>query len=305
MKTENGTQRDVYTIVTDRILKQLDKGVIPWHQPWASSGPPRNLITKRMYRGINLWLLLTFNYPKNFFITQKQLKDIGATPKEKETPALVVYWNWKEAKDETSGEVKLIPFLRYYRVFNIDQCEGIPSEIVPEDYTRVNNPIAACEKVVLEMPIKPEIKHKENRAFYNPLEDWVNMPRMKFFENPESYYSVLFHELLHSTGHASRVGRKEILEMQEFGSEAYSIEELTAEMGSCYLQSHCGIVINEFENNASYINGWIGKLKNDKRFIIHASGKAQQAVDFILNLRLPEKEKDAVLDETSTSEVVL
>lgn len=126
----NGKNRDVYSIVTDRILQQLDKGIVPWRQPWTSAGPPQNLITKRSYRGINLWLLLMLNFTRNFFITAKQLKEIGGEVKKDEKPNLVVYWNWKEATDETSGETKMIPFLRYYMVYNIDQCDGIPKELL-------------------------------------------------------------------------------------------------------------------------------------------------------------------------------
>jgi antirestriction protein ArdC len=288
----NGKKRDVYTIVTDRILQQLDKGVVPWRQPWTSSGPPQNLITKRNYRGINLWLLLMLNFTRNLFITAKQLKDVGGAVKKDEKPALVVYWNWKEATDENSGETKLIPFLRYYMVYNIDQCEGIPQELISEDYNRINNPIALCEKVILEMPLKPEIKHKEDKAYYNPLMDFINMPKRNSFIDPESYYQVLFHETIHSTGHTKRLGRKELLNMEEFGSEPYSIEELTAEMGSCFLTSHCGITMDNFENNVAYIQSWMKVLKNDKRFVIYASGKAQQAVDFILNIRNTEREPE-------------
>lgn len=288
----SGKKRDVYTIVTDRILEQLDKGIIPWRQPWTSAGPPQNLITKRSYRGINLWLLLMLNFPRNFFLTAKQLKDVGGSVKTDEKPSLVVFWNWKEAVDEISGESKLIPFLRYYLVYNIDQCEGIPSELISEDFQRINNPIASCEKVILEMPLKPEIKHKEDKAYYNPLLDFINMPKRKSFINPESYYQVLFHEIIHSTGNAKRVGRKEMLEMEEFGSEPYSIEELTAEMGSCFLSANCGISIDNFENNAAYIQNWMKKLKNDKRFIIYASSKAQQAVDFVLKIQLTEREPE-------------
>jgi antirestriction protein ArdC len=304
MEKTNGNvnKRDVYTIVTDRILDQLEKGVIPWRRPWSNTGLPQNLITKRVYRGINLWLLLMLNFTRNYFITPKQLKEIGATYKEGEKPTLVVYWNWKEATDETSGETKLIPFLRYYMVFNIDQCEGIPLELVPAAYLRVNNPIATCEKVILEMPQKPEIKHKENQAYYNPLLDFINMPKRNSFENPEFYYQVLFHELIHSTGHASRLGRKELLEMAEFGSEPYSIEELTAEMGSCFLTSYCGIVIDNLENNSAYIQNWMKVLKNDKRFIIYASGKAQQAVDFVLNFGNAEREPEHSADSIVITE---
>jgi len=294
METNNTNEkkRDVYTIVTDRILQQLDKGIVPWRKPWTSSGLPQNLITKRNYRGINLWLLLMLNFTRNFFITFKQLKEVGGEVKKDEKPALVVYWNWKEATDETSGETKMIPFLRYYMVYNIDQCEGIPKELLSEDYQRINNPIASCEKVILEMPQKPEIRHKEDKAYYNPLLDFINMPKRNSFITPESYYHVLFHETIHSTGHITRLARKELLEMEEFGSEPYSIEELTAEMGSCYLSSYCGIATDNFENNAAYIQSWIKKLKNDKRFVIYASGKAQQAVDFILKIQQTEREPE-------------
>ena len=288
----NGKKRDVYSIVSDRILQQLDKGIVPWRQPWISAGPPQNLITKRNYRGINLWLLLMLNFARNFFLTAKQLKEVGGEVKKDEKPALVVYWNWKEATDDTSGETKMIPFLRYYLVYNVDQCDGIPKELIPEDYQRINNPIASCEKVILEMPQKPEIKHKEDKAYYNPLLDFINMPKRNSFNSPESYYQVLFHETIHSTGHTSRLGRKELLEMAEFGSEPYSIEELTAEMGCCFLSSNCGITIDNFENNAAYIQSWMKKLKNDKRFVIYASGKAQQAVDFILKIQHTEREPE-------------
>jgi antirestriction protein ArdC len=168
----------------------------------------------------------------------------------------------------------------------------MPKELIPEDYQRVNNPIATSEKVVLEMPQRPEIKFKEQQAYYNPLQDFINMPKRNSFKDPESYYQVLFHEMIHSTGHSSRLGRKELLEMAEFGSEPYSIEELTAEMGTCYLSAHCGVTLNEFENNAAYIQNWMKVLKNDKRFVIYASGKAQQAVDFILNIQQTDREPE-------------
>lgn len=290
--TENGKKRDVYSIVTDRILQQLEKGTIPWRKPWHTGGIPQNLITKRSYRGINLWLLLMLDFTRNFFITQKQLKEVGGSVKKDEKPALVVYWNWKDATDETSGETKLIPFLRYYMVYNIDQCEGIPQDLIPEEFQKINNPIEVCEKVVLEMPQRPAFKFKETQAYYNPLLDFINMPKRNTFKDSESYYQVLFHELIHSTGHSSRLGRKELLEMAEFGSEPYSIEELTAEMGTCFLSAHCGITLNEFENNAAYIQNWMKVLKNDKRFIIYASGKAQQAVDFILNIQQTDREPE-------------
>lgn len=134
------------------------------------------------------------------------------------------------------------------------------------------------------MPKRPEIKHKENSAFYHPSLDYINMPKLKSFDSSESYYETLFHELVHSTGHKTRLNRKEIVQQASMGGELYSIEELIAEIGACYLSSFAGLSLKNFNNNVAYIEGWLSKLKNDKRFIIYASGNAQKAVDYILNV---------------------
>jgi antirestriction protein ArdC len=137
---------------------------------------------------------------------------------------------------------------------------------------------------------QPIIQHKEQRAWYNPVSDIVNMPKMKTFESSESYYVTLFHELVHSTGHISRLNRKDLLQMSELGSVAYSHEELVAEIGTCYLQSVANIT-TEFEQSVAYIQGWLQQLKNDRHFIFSASTQAQKAVDYILNVH-PEVKED-------------
>ncbi|MES1181860.1 MAG: zincin-like metallopeptidase domain-containing protein, partial [Flavobacterium sp.] len=104
----------------------------------------------------------------------------------------------------------------------------------------------------------------------------------------ESYYTTLFHELVHSTGHEKRLNRKSVMEMAEFGSELYSIEELIAELGTCYLASFTGILQKEIENSAAYIDGWLTKLKNDKRFIVSAGAYSQRAVNYILAVKKEE-----------------
>ena len=144
------------------------------------------------------------------------------------------------------------------------------------------------------MPNKPEIRHKEHRAYYSPVQDYVNMPEMKTFVDSSSYYGTLFHELVHSSGHASRLNRKEVMEMNGFGSESYSIEELTAEIGASYLKSCAGIPIENIENSSAYIQHWLERLKNDKKFIVHASAQAQKATDFILDVREVEKELELI-----------
>lgn len=285
-------RRDVYTIVTDRIIDLLKKGTIPWKKPWAEAGIPQNLISRRVYRGLNVMLLATLGYEQNYFLTYSQIKELGASVKKDEKAHPVVYWNWVEPKQE-AGEIlstKKYPFLRYYTVFNVSQCTGIPAEKIPV-VTRQNYPIPACELMIENMPQKPKIVHKENRAFYNPLLDVINMPKMGSFTSDESYYATLFHELVHSTGHLTRLNRKGLLEMTEFGSPPYSFEELVAEIGACYLESLTGIAETEMDNNAAYIAGWLERLENDDHFIVLASSQAQKAVDFIQGVRFEVKDE--------------
>lgn len=283
--TQQSKTTDVYELVTNQIITLLEKGVVPWKQGWTESGLPRNLITKRTYRGMNLLLLASLNYEQNYFLTFKQAKEIGASIKKGEKSHLVVFWKWIEQENiQTEGVVKK-PFLRYYKVFNVGQCEGIPAEKIPKQELHTNNPIEECEVMVENMPQRPPIKWGMGGAFYNPKEDFINMPSMIEFNNSESYYETLFHELIHSTGHQSRLNRKELINGNYFGSGFYSIEELTAELGACYLKFHTGIKANSYENNAAYIHAWLQKLKNDKKFIVYASTQAQRAVDFILDAK--------------------
>lgn len=297
MTTE--TKHDVYEIITTRIIDQLEQGNIPWRKTWKDSGFPCNLITKRPYRGINVWLLLSLNYNKNLFLTYKQLKEVGGSIKQGEKACPVVYWNWIEPKPSDPEGAKPKPLLRYFLVFNVDQCEGIPENLIPFDASIENEnlPIDTCSLVVEQMPKRPEIKHKENRAFYHPFFDYVNMPKLNSFEDSEAYYETLFHELVHSTGHKDRLNRKEVVQQASMGGELYSIEELIAEIGACYLSSFCGMSQKNFSNNVAYIEGWLSRLKNDKRFIIYASANAQKSVDFILNVAQADQEPNP--DETA------
>lgn len=285
------SSKDVYGIITDKIIEQLEHGTVPWRKPWADAGIPTNLASKRPYRGINLMLLAMLGYEYNVFLTSKQLKDIGGSIKPDEKPHLVVFYNYteKEAEDDET-ETKKRSLLRYYTVFNVAQCDNIPEKLIPT-FTRDIKPIVACERALEGMPKKPKLQHKEQRAYYDPLKDLVNMPKMQSFESSDAYYSTLFHELVHSTGHHSRINRQGLIEMSEFGSDPYSLEELVAEIGSCYLQSHVGIT-DELEQSTAYIQGWLSALKNDRRFIFTASTAAQKAVDYILDVQSGEEVKE-------------
>lgn len=279
------TPKDVYAIINDKIIEQLNKGTIPWHKPWHSGGLPQNVITKRNYHGINLLLLAMEGYEHNQFITFNQLQDVGGKVKKGEKGHVVVYWKVDKPTSEEqppNAEEKKKAILRYYYVFNISQCENIPEKYLPTVREIVELP--TCEAIVTAMPQCPPIQHKEQSAYYNPKDDFVNMPKKRSFKTDVSYYATLFHELIHSTGHESRLNRKTLSQMAEFGSETYSQEELVAEMGACYLQSCAGIT-PEFQQSAAYIQGWLEKLQNDRLFIFQASSAAQKAVDFILNVQ--------------------
>ena len=283
-------KRDVYQIVTDRIIELLEQGTIPWQQPWTKAGMPQNLISKKPYRGINVFLLASLNYFHNQFLTYKQLTELGGTVNEGEKSHMVVFWKWPDANNVEENvlkkETKKTPLLRYYKVYNVKQCSGIPEESIPEIPTSQNDILEMCESIIENMPLKPEIQTGGFQAFYHPVHDYINMPEMNAFIDSEHYYSVLFHELIHSTGHVSRLSRREIIQKTNYGSEPYSIEELTAEIGACYLTSLSGIVSlhRPFENSVAYIQGWLKRLKNDRKFIVYGSTQAQRAVDFILNV---------------------
>jgi antirestriction protein ArdC len=297
-------RRDVYSIVTDRIIELLEKGTVPWKQPWTDAGLPHNAITRKAYHGINVWLLASLGYQSNYFLSFKQVKEAGGRIKQGERSHLVIYYKWIEKEDEKLKEIKKIPFLRYHLVYNIAQCEGKLNITLPR-LLKPNMPLQACEQIVREMPNAPEIKHEYQQAYYNSVLDYINMPIIESFEESESYYLTLFHEMVHSTGHKSRLNRKEIVELNRFGSEPYSIEELTAEMGGSYLQSIAGIANDNFEASAAYIQGWLKRLHNDKRFIIYASTQAQKAVDYILNFPTEAKEltgKEEIFDESEVSQ---
>lgn len=174
-----------------------------------------------------------------------------------------------------------IPLLRYYSVFNLEQCEGIKA---PEPQETINNfnPIDKAEEIIANMPLLPEIKYGGNRAYYSPSLDYVQLPYQHTFDSAEEYYSTEFHELTHVTGHSKRVGRKSILEPSYFGSHEYSKEELVAEMGAAFLCGHCGIEQKTIRNSAAYIQGWLKELKNDRTLLIHAAAQAQKSTDYII-----------------------
>jgi len=278
----------VYEIVTESIIKQLESGVAPWRKPWRTE-MPANLVSKKEYRGINIFLLAAQGYGSRYWITYRQAQTLGGNIKKGEHGTKVVFWKIDEYRkdDAETGETedhKSI-LLRYYIVFNLEQCEGINS---PEPAPAIH-PIEQCESIVRSMPNPPGFE-QDSQAFYRPSTDTVGMPAQLAFDSAEKYYSTFFHELTHSTGHPSRVGREGIMEHNPFGSEDYSKEELVAEMGAAMLCGVAGIESQTLGNSAAYLQSWISRLKSDFRLIISAASQAQKAADYILARAAAETE---------------
>jgi antirestriction protein ArdC len=278
----------VYELTTNRILEQLQKGIIPWQRPWRIE-MPRNLVTRKPYRGINILLLSFTEYQSPYWLTYKQAKDLKGFVKSGEKGTPIVYWSMLpvKTKDNEDEVEKVIPFLKYHIVFNAEQCQDIP---IPKDNLIDFTPIDECEKVISNMPERPAIRFGGNKACYIPSQDTVGMPKKETFLTVEEYYSTLFHELVHSTGHVSRLNRKSINEPHAFGSDTYSKEELVAEIGSSFLCGITGIASQTIENNANYVGNWLTRLRNDKKLIITAASHAQRACDFIQNKKQRSKE---------------
>jgi antirestriction protein ArdC len=283
---------DVYQVVTDRIIRLLESGTVPWHKPWKGGNQwAQNFVSRKVYRGINLFLLNAANYASPFWLTFKQVQAAGGRVKQSEKSFPVVFWKILEEQD---GENKRIPFLRYHSVFNVAQCEGIPVPAMPEIVSLAKfRPMEKCERVVDDMPKCPIIRHGGIRACYSPSLDEIMMPETGLFESEERYYNTLFHELTHATGHHSRLNRKEITEPIHFGSNPYSREELVAEMGAAFLCGHCEIENKTVDQSASYIQSWLERLKDDRKLVVHAGAQAQKACDFILHIRYGEDEEQS------------
>lgn len=283
------------------IVERLEAGVVPWQMPWKNGGClPRNLVTKKPYRGFNFWYLLSFGFDKPYFLTFNQAKELGGTVKKGSKSILVVFWKLFDVQQK-DGSTDKVPMLRYYRVFHIDQVEGIPEKKIPDltAHDHDFNAIDQCENVVARWNDCPVIETGKNRACYIPEVDRVQMPDARNFYKDEQYYSTLFHELVHSTGHRKRLDRHSKFPDHKFGSRDYSQEELVAEMGAAYLCGICGIENSTIDNSAAYIQSWLSKLKSDNKFIVQAASYAQKAVDYITENQLqPADQEEAVVSFT-------
>jgi antirestriction protein ArdC len=253
---------------------------------------PRN-IYGRAYRGINLWLLTAMGYESPYWLTFKQAEKLGGTVKKGEKGTIVVLWQPFEkmvTDDDGKTTKKRWLTLRYYRVFNVAQTTGckFPKKVQEslDGAAIVAAPVDPFEAIDAADAIfegwtgKPTVAFDGNdRAYYVPSEDIIHLPRKAQFRGSGEYYSTLFHELAHSTGHKSRLNRPIL---NAFGSHDYGVEELTAEFAAAFLNGMAGLDPAVIENNAAYIASWKKAIAADPKMVVTAAGRAQKAADLIL-----------------------
>lgn len=277
--------RNVNQIITDRLIERIQStGELPWQKPWRSSNEiPRNIITGKPYRGINAFLLHSMSYASPGWLTFKQAQQLGGTVKKGEHACPVVFWKLVENQnaDAKNESAKTISILRYYSVFNSMQCE-LPENKMPiiESANQISR-LDIAEQIVAAMPNRPLITYDSRQAYYLPIQDIVRLPPKETFRDSESFYSVLFHELGHSTGHKCRLNRKGFSE--ESTKQKYCFEELLAELTSAFLSGHSGILTKTEENSVAYLQSWLKALAADPSMLVKAGSAAQKAFDYITN----------------------
>lgn len=300
------TKIDIYERVTNRIIEALEAGTVPWRQPWKSlGGMARNLNSNRPYRGVNVFLTamsaMAAGFSDNRWATFAGIKRAGGSVRKGQHGTLVILWKPIEKKDKATGEVTdSFLMLKGYTVFNVEQAdwpEGIPSD-GREDDLRAHDENEVAEAIIADYSDRANLKVTRggNSAHYSPMQDAVAVPEPEAFESGESFYSVVFHELVHSTGHESRLAR---IESTTFGSDPYAKEELVAELGASMLSAVAG-VSDSTESSAAYIASWLRSLRDDKQLVVKAAAAAQRAADMILGTTF-EKVEDSNTESSSVA----
>jgi len=300
-------KKDVYQIITDKVIEGVKNKGLSWFKTWnGQDSVPMSYTTKKPYRGIN-YLMLAYEmdskgYTNNEFITINQAKKFGGQIIKGSKSSMVVFYNVsfrdtdgkyykneraliKAGKSKNDDDIQMYFTPRYYNVFNVECFEGLPISDIQKKREALEGTIfqsiPEADDVWNGYKNNPTLSHGGDRAYYRPSTDSIKMPKRQTFNTPNDYYGVLWHEMIHSTGHESRIGRKEVMETNMFGSNDYSKEELVAELGSMFLQGITGVECDT-DNSQAYINGWLERLENNPKWIISASSQSQRAVEHIL-----------------------
>lgn len=277
----------IYQTVTSTIMTALKKGVVPWRKPWnVQSTSAVNAVSNKPYRGVNVFLLGLSPFTDHRWLTLKQATDLGGRVVQGQRATMVVFWKqWEPKEPDTESDRssrKRIPILRYFNVFNVEQCDGlsVPPLYVPAPLTE-NQRIERADLLARAMPDPPTVREGGSSAWYKPADDMVQIPPIRSFDSADAYYATLFHELGHATGHEKRLNRSGVTGEIRFGSGDYSKEELVAELTSAFCCATISLDNSLIADSASYINGWLKTLQNDPKAVVIAAAQAQRAADLI------------------------
>jgi antirestriction protein ArdC len=285
-------KRDLYSEVSARIIAELEAGAVPWIKPWsatAGANTPCNAATNRPYSGCNvvlLWMAANAGYRTPRYLTFKQASELGGNVRKGEHGTKVYFVKQLQVTDRDSeeGETRIVPMMREYTVFNVDQCENLPASINTGKPMRVRNPDTRDELADdFLLATGADIREGHGEAYYVPSHDFISMPAFVAFKGADHFYNVAFHELTHWTGHKSRLNRDL---KHRFGERAYAAEELVAELGAAFLCAEFGF--DGDVRNAGYIATWIVLLKADKRAFFTACSRASKVADYLRGLALAE-----------------
>jgi antirestriction protein ArdC len=285
-------KQDIYTRITSQIVSQLENGVRPWVRPWNAEHAAGRITRPlrhngKPYSGINVLSLWASAMAQNFaapiWMTFRQATQLDGHIRKGAKGSLVVYADSltrKETDDKTGDEIEReIPFLKGYTVFNVEQIEGLP-EVYYAKVAPAQDPVARVEHAEkFFAALGATIRHGGNRAFYGIAADAIQMPPFESFQDADSYYATLAHECTHWTGNKCRLDRD--FGGHRFGSQAYAVEELVAELGAAFLCADLELTLEPREDHASYIATWLKVLLADNRAVFTAAAHAQRAAEFI------------------------
>jgi antirestriction protein ArdC len=287
-------KRALYAAVSARIVAELEAGAAPWIKPWsatAGQNVPSNAMTNRPYSGCNvvlLWMAQTAGYRAPRYVTFKQAIEAGGAVRRGEHGTKVYFVKQLQVADRNGeeGETRIVPVMREYTVFNVDQCEGLPDRVLTQGEIKRRNPDerdASIDEFLAASGV--EIREGMGEAYYRPGDDFISLPRFEAFKSAAHFYAVAFHELGHATGHRTRLDRDL---RHRFGEKAYTAEELIAELCAAFLCAEFSI--DGDLRHAGYVQSWIGLLKNDSRAFFTACSKAQAAADYLRGLALRDQQ---------------
>ena len=287
--------RNIYQEVTDRIITELETGTRPWIKPWSADHAAVNITrplrsTGEAYRGINtllLWSAAANNgYQSPYWLTFNQAKKIGAHVQKGEKGTAIVYASTIEKtgeNDQGENVTEKIPFMKGYTVFNAEQVADLPESWHPGVKQPEGGPERIGHAETFVNRTGATIHEGGAQAAYSATLDLVKMPPLAAFQNAETYYTTLLHELTHWTKHPSRLDRN--LGRKKWGDEGYAREELVAELGSAFLACDLSLELEPREDHAAYIGSWLQLLRDDKRAIFEAAARAQSAADYLHQLQ--------------------